>query len=76
MQHYFWTDYLSWGWILWFGVLILTLIFSSFGSWRYAYAALRRYGFLPQKKAIDILNEQYAEGEITREQFLQMKLDI
>ena len=48
------------------------------GSWRYTYAAHRKYGLgvAPQKEALDILNERYAGGEITREQFVQMKSDI
>jgi len=74
MQHYFWNDYFGCGWLLWCGVLIL--FFSSFGNWRYTYAAHRRYGLPLQKDALDILNERYAKGEITREQFGQMKLDI
>ncbi len=74
MQHYFWNDYFGWGWLLWFGILIL--FFSSFGNWRYTYAAHRRYGLLPQKQAIDVINEQHTKGEITREQVGQMKLDI
>lgn len=74
MQHYFWNDYFGWGWLIWFGLLIL--FFSSLGNWRYTHAAHRRYGELPQKQAIDILNERYVKGEITREQFLQMKVDI
>ncbi|TAL83636.1 MAG: SHOCT domain-containing protein [Candidimonas sp.] len=74
MQHYFLNDYFGWGWFLWCGVLIL--FFSSFGNWCYTYAAHRRYGLLPQKQAIDVINEQHTKGEITREQVGQMKLDI
>ncbi|VVB63817.1 Uncharacterised protein [uncultured archaeon] len=31
---------------------------------------------LPGKNAEDILNERYAKGELTREQYVQMKEDI
>jgi putative membrane protein len=75
MQHYFWNDwYFGWGWFLWFGIIFL--LFSSMGNWRYTYAAHRKYGLPQQKEALDILNERYASGEITREQFAQMKSDI
>jgi putative membrane protein len=30
----------------------------------------------PEKRAIDILKERYAKGELTREQFEQMKRDV
>lgn len=31
---------------------------------------------IPGKNAEDILNERYAKGELTREQYVQMKEDI
>jgi putative membrane protein len=77
MQHYFWNDwYLGWGWFLWVGIIFL--LFSSMGNWRYTYAAHRKYGVggAVQKEALDILNERYARGEITRDQFVQMKSDL
>ena len=77
MHTYFWNDwYFGWGWFLWIGIIFL--LFSSVGNWRYTYAAHRKYGRgLPlQKEALDILNERYPSGEITREQFVQMKSDM
>jgi len=75
MQHYIWNDwYLSWGWFLWLGIILL--LFSSMGNWRYTYAAHRKYGQPVRKDAIDILNERYARGEITREQFKQIKTEL
>jgi putative membrane protein len=66
---YFW-----WGWILWIGFMFL--IFSSFGNWGYTYRAHRKYDQRPTKQAIDILDERYARGDITREQYRALKSDI
>ncbi len=75
MQHYFWNDwYLGWGWFLWLGIMLL--LFSGMGNWRYTYAAHRKFGQPVLKDALDILNERYARGQITREQFHQMKADL
>jgi putative membrane protein len=75
MSHPYWNDwYLSWGWFLWFGLIFL--LFSSIGNWNYAYRAHRRFGEKPEKDAIDILNERYARGEITREELGRMKSDV
>ncbi len=75
LNHNYWNDwYFGWGWILWFGFIVL--IFSCFGSWSYSYRAHRKYEEWPRKQAFDILNERYARGEITREQYGQMRSDI
>jgi putative membrane protein len=75
MHPYFWNDwYFGWGWFLWFGIIVL--LFSSMGNWRYTYAAHQKYGLPGEKGALDFLNERYVRGEITRDEFHQMKIDI
>jgi putative membrane protein len=76
MGHYYWNDwYAGWGWFLWFGVVLLFA--SSAGNWGYTYRAHRKYYDLyPKKEAIDILNERYARGEVTHEEYARMKSSI
>lgn len=75
MEHMYWNEWYSgFGWFLWFGVWFL--IISSFGNWGYSYRAHKKYDDQPMKSAMDILNERYAIGEITREEFSKMKLEI
>jgi putative membrane protein len=69
------TDFFfGWGWILWFGFIFL--VFSSVGNWGYSYRAHRKVDGFPSKDASAILNERYARGELTREQYLEHKADI
>jgi putative membrane protein len=75
MTHAYWTDWhMGWGWMLWVGFIVL--LFSGLGNWGYTYRAHQRYAATPGKNARDILNERYARGEISRDEFVQMKADI
>jgi putative membrane protein len=75
MAHPFWNDlYFGWGWMLWIGFIFL--MFSGLGNWGYTYRAHQRYAATPGKDARDILNERYARGDISREEFARMKTEI
>lgn len=75
MEQYYWSNwYSNWGWFLWYGLVFL--IFSGFGNWGYTYRIHRKYGDDSQRKAIDILNERYARGEIERDEFHRIKSEI
>ena len=76
MPHYYWNDWYSgWGWVLWFGFVFLMI--SGFGNWGYTYRAHRKYenGNL-QRDAIDILNQRYAHGDISHEEYSKIKSAI
>ena len=75
MINSFWTDWYSgWGWLLWFGIMML--LFMNIGNWGYTYRVHRTYGQPARPEAFDILSERYAKGEITREEYVQMKSTI
>lgn len=75
MYHPYVNDWLfGWGWLLWLGFIVL--VFSALGNWGYTYRAHRKYDCPPRKDAIDSLNERYARGEITREQYREIKAEI
>jgi putative membrane protein len=64
----------GWGWFLWFGVIIL--VFSNIGSWGYTYRTNKFNRNDLVKDSTDILNERYARGDINREEFHKMKVEI
>jgi putative membrane protein len=73
-QHY-WNDwYVAWGWLLWLAFTVL--LFSSAGNWGYTYHAHRKYDGGRRREALDAFNERLARGEITREQYLELKSKI
>ncbi len=76
MTTVYWNDwYTGWGWVLWFGMLML--IFSSVGTWGYSYTSNRRYrDFDPGRDAFDMLAERYAKGEIQRDEYKRMHNEI
>jgi putative membrane protein len=74
-MHSYWNDwYFAWGWFLWFGIIFLA--FSSIGNWGYTYRAHRKYDTAPSARALDILNERYARGDISREEYGRLKTEI
>ncbi|MDR3607090.1 MAG: SHOCT domain-containing protein [Oligoflexia bacterium] len=64
------------GWVLWY--LVLFLLIVSAGNWHYTYRAHKKYEDLSSapKNAMDILNERYAKGELTRDDYNQIKADL
>jgi putative membrane protein len=51
-------------------------MFSSIGNWGYTYSAHRKYGNGSGKEALDILDERYARGDLSREEWGRMKIEI
>ncbi len=73
MFHNFFWNGMGFGWIFWVMVIVLIIWAVTNGSKRNQYT---RQDFPPHESAIDILKKRYARGEITKEQFEQMKKDI
>jgi putative membrane protein len=73
MLHDMFMGNIWFGWFMW--ILIIALIFILIWS-----NARERDKYLPfdnkSEDAMDILKKRYAKGEITKEQFQQMKDDL
>ena len=75
MQHDLWNYwYLGLAWLLWLGVMLL--FFSNLASRGYSCVVHGKGGHAVLKEAIDVLNQPYVRGQITREQLNQMKTDL
>ncbi len=73
MFYNFFGNAMWFGWIFWVAIIVLIVWAVSNSSGR------RRYhnnNYPSQETPIDILKRRYAKGEITKEQFDQMKRDI
>ncbi|BFM11986.1 hypothetical protein R50072_21390 [Simiduia litorea] len=75
MEPLYWHEwYTGWGWFLWFAVWVLMI--SSFGHWGYSYRTYRKIDRQGYRSALEILNERYVRGEIEREVYEKMKIEI
>ncbi|MGD9532842.1 MAG: SHOCT domain-containing protein [Candidatus Nitrosocosmicus sp.] len=64
-----------------FGVLFFIIIIILISRWlfwsnRYGYTSRYYYGHSSKDSAIKILNDRYAKGEITKDDYTHMKQDI
>ncbi len=73
MFHYFFWNGMWFGWIFWVVIIVLIIWAITNGSRRNHYAGKQ---FPVNETPLDILKKRYARGEITKEQFDQMKKDI
>lgn len=73
MFHSFFWNGMWFGWIFWIIIIVLIVWAVSNGSSRHHPIV---QNFPPQETPLDILKRRYAKGEITKEQFDQMKRDI
>jgi putative membrane protein len=66
-------DHWGGGWIMWLlivAIIVLVVYLLVRGSWSGG------PGPTPHETALDILKKRYARGEITKEQFDEMKKDL
>lgn len=62
--------------ILFFIIIIILISRWLFWSNRCGYSSSYYYGYSSKDSAIKILNDRYAKGEITKDDYTRMKLDI
>ena len=73
MFHYFFWNGMWFGWIFWIAIIALIIWAVSNGSNRHRIPMNN----IPQPETpLEILKRRYAKGEITKEQFDQIKKDI
>jgi putative membrane protein len=74
MFHNFFFDGLWFNWIFWIGIvaLVIWLLVNQSNRNREYY----QQPYPQQESPLDIIKMRYAKGEITKEQFDQMKKDL
>jgi len=70
MFHNFFFGGMWFGWIFWIAIIVLVIWLLVDRSNK------TKQNPPPQETALDILKKRYAKGEITKEQFEQMKNDL
>ena len=70
MFHNFFFSGMWFGWIFWIAIIVLVIWLLVDRSNK------TKLTLPPQETALDILKKRYAKGEITKEQFEQMKKDL
>ncbi len=74
-----WGGAYGWHWMGWFGMLIfwLLIILLVLGALKYLRSGETNRGTAERgKTAMDFLEEAYAKGEISRDEFLQKRDDL
>lgn len=72
-----WYMHEGWGWWMVFGVILMVLFWGGIITliiW--GIGRLTRRGAISKQTPLEIAKERYARGEITKEQFEQMKKDL
>lgn len=64
------------GWSMWLGLLALALIAYAIYYAVTSSSRKRRTSMYGSNRALEILKERYARGEITREQYLRMREEL
>ena len=75
--HNGWGMMMGGGWFMWLSILILV----GAVVWAFVYMSNSRGGsdggpYTEHRTALDVLQERYARGEITREEYEQMRRDL
>jgi putative membrane protein len=65
----------GWGWIMMIGILIIVVLGILILS-KYLLNFRKEYSNYNESKSIEILNERYAHGEISDEEYKKKKADI
>ena len=71
-----WNDGIWWVWTMLFVTIVLALIAYAIYYLVTISSRTGRSSRYRSRHALEILNERYARGEITREQFLKMREEL